>query len=109
MRGFTALSDRVAMPVMIDLLNRYFDCQVPGILERGGEVLEIMGDGLLAMFPIDYESETHKVCADALATALEARTKIASIDLTGIEEVGEIGFGLALHVGEVLYVQQWRW
>ena len=103
MRGFTALSDRIATTVMIDILNRYFDCQVPGILKRGGEVLEIMGDGLLAMFPIDHESETQKVCAEALAAGLEARTKIAAIDLTGIEGVKEIGFGLALHVGEVLY------
>jgi adenylate cyclase len=103
MRGFTALSDRIATPVMIDILNRYFDCQVPGILNRDGEVLEIMGDGLLAMFPIDYESETQKVCTEALAAALEARTKVASIDLTGIEDVKGISFGLALHVGEVLY------
>jgi adenylate cyclase len=103
MRGFTALSDRIATPVIIDLLNRYFDCQVPGILQRGGEVLEFMGDGLLAMFPIDYENETQKVCADALAAAMEARTKVAAMDLKGIEEVKEIRFGLALHVGEVLY------
>jgi len=103
MRGFTSLSDRIATPVMIDLLNRYFDCQVPGILKREGEVLEFMGDGLLAMFPIDYEGETQKVCADALAAALEARSKVAAMDLTGIEGVKEISFGLALHVGEVLY------
>jgi len=103
MRGFTALSDRIAMPIMIDILNRYFDCQVPGILERGGEVLEIMGDGLLAMFHIDHASETHRVCGDALTAALEARTNIAAIDLTGIEDVKDISFGLALHVGEVLY------
>ena len=103
MRGFTALSDRIGTPVMIEILNRYFDCQVPGILERGGEVLEFMGDGLLAMFPIDDEVETQKVCADALAAALEARTKVAALDLTGIEDVKEIHFGLALHVGEVLY------
>ncbi len=103
MRGFTALSDRIATPVMIDVLNRYFDCQVPGILQRGGEVLEFMGDGLLAMFPIDDENETQKVCADALAAAMEARTKVAAMDLRGIEDVKEIRFGLALHVGEVLY------
>jgi len=103
MRGFTALSDRIATPVMIDILNRYFDCQVPAILERGGEVLEIMGDGLLAMFPIDHEAETQKVCADALAAAVEARTNVARMNLTDIEGVNEIQFGLALHLGEVLY------
>ena len=65
--GSTTLSDRIATPVMIDVLNRYFDCQLPRDNPEGGEVLEIMGDGLLAMFPIDCENETRKVCADALA------------------------------------------
>jgi len=103
MRGFTELSDRIAPQVMIDILNRYFDCQVPGILNRGGEVLKFMGDGLLAMFPIDKDGEAQTVCADALAAALEARDKLAAIDLKGITNVKEIRFGLALHLGTVLY------
>jgi adenylate cyclase len=45
MRGFTALADSLPPPVLIDLLNRYFDCQVPVILEHGAEVLKFMGDG----------------------------------------------------------------
>jgi class 3 adenylate cyclase len=46
MRGFTALADSMPPRVMIDLLNRYFDCQVPVILDHGAEVLKFMGDGL---------------------------------------------------------------
>lgn len=103
MRGFTGLSDRVSPRVMIDILNRYFDCQVPAILKHGGEVLKFMGDGLLAMFPIQEEGETEKVCSDALAAGLEARTRIREINSTGIETFKDIRFGLALHVGEVLY------
>lgn len=103
MRGFTALSDRLPPQVMIDILNRYFDCQVPSILDRGGEVLKFMGDGLLAMFPIDADGEIQKVCSDALAAALEARTRIGAIESTGVENLKEIRFGLALHLGEVLY------
>src|SRR5205807_879113 len=52
MRGFTALADSLPPSVLIDLLNRYFDCQVPVILEHGAEVLKFMGDGLLAIFTI---------------------------------------------------------
>jgi adenylate cyclase len=52
MRGFTALADNMPPRELIDLLNRYFDCQVPAIVERGGEVLKFIGDGLLAIFPI---------------------------------------------------------
>ena len=52
LRGFTALSDRVPAETVVDILNRYFDCQVSAIRSHGGEVLKFMGDGLLAVFPI---------------------------------------------------------
>ncbi len=39
MRGFTARADRMMPQHLIDLLNRYFDCQVPAIEAHGGEVL----------------------------------------------------------------------
>ena len=52
MRGFTALADRLPPQDLVDLLNRYFDCQVPAILAHGGEVLKFTGDGLLAIFPL---------------------------------------------------------
>jgi len=103
MRGFTPLTEILRPPEMISLLNRYFDCQVPPILERGGEVLKFMGDGLLAIFPIEGAGAA-AVCEAALSAANEARSRIAalgdSIDTAGAKRAR---FGLALHVGEVLY------
>jgi hypothetical protein len=52
MRGFTALADTLPPAVLIELLNSYFDCQVPEILDCGGEILKFMGDGMLAIFPV---------------------------------------------------------
>ena len=98
MRGFTALADRLPPAQLTELLNRYFDCQIPGILERGGEVLKFIGDGLLAIFPIGGDADIAGSCAAGLAAALEARAAIA--DLPVAERVR---FGLGLHVGEVLY------
>ena len=51
MRGFTSLSERLPPQALIDRLNLYFGCQVPAVLDHGGEVLKFMGDGLLAIFP----------------------------------------------------------
>ena len=31
LRGFTALSDRLPAETVVDILNHYFDCQVPAI------------------------------------------------------------------------------
>lgn len=104
MRGFTTLSDQFPPHIMIDLLNRYFDCQVPVILNNGGEVLNFMGDGLLAMFPIERSEETAQVCDKALAAAIETRARVLSMPkLTEMEHLPPVRFGLALHIGEVLY------
>ena len=98
MRGFTQLADSLPPQQLIDVLNRYFDGQVPPIQEHGGEVLKFMGDGLLAIFRAAREGpELGAACAGALAAARQARANMAAD--------GEAAprFGLALHVGEVLY------
>ena len=70
MRGFTALSERLPPQDMVDLLNRYFDCQVPVILDHGGEVLKFIGDGLLAIFPLSEDgADAEAVCGRALDCA----------------------------------------
>jgi adenylate cyclase len=98
MRGFTALADRQPPRVLIDLLNRYFDCQVPVILDHGAEVLKFMGDGLLAIFTI-AGNET-EVCKRALAAARQTQAKVAALSS---EAMPGLRFGLALHIGDVLY------
>jgi len=104
MRGFTSLSDRLPPEMVVDVLNRYFDCQVPAILGHGGEVLKFMGDGLLAIFPIGRGDDDAAVCARVLAAAREARANVEALVASGaVEACGPLRFGLALHVGDVLY------
>lgn len=104
MRGFTRLADRLPPTTLIELLNRYFACQLPPIERHGGEVLKFMGDGLLAIFPLRDDVDVAGVCGDALAAACEARAGVAALgDSLAGDEVGDLRFGLALHVGEVLY------
>ena len=105
MRGFTSLAERLPPQALVDLLNQYFDCQVPAIAEHGGEVLKFMGDGLLAIFPLDADaSDTALVCARAVAGACKAAARVADLANRRIA-IGEsaVRFGLALHVGQVMY------
>jgi adenylate cyclase len=105
MRGFTAAADRLPPQVLVDLLNRYFDCQVPAIAAHGGEVLKFIGDGLLAIFPIAEDAAgTADICRQALAAAREAKAKIEELGhATEHGDVRGVRFGLALHLGHVLY------
>lgn len=103
MRGFTQFADRLPPQQLVDLLNCYFDCQVPPIQEHGGEVLKFMGDGLLAIFRAAREGpELRAACAAALAAARRGRANLAAAP--AIEGANSpLRFGLALHVGDVLY------
>jgi adenylate cyclase len=105
LRGFTAISDRASPIIVVDLLNRYFDCQVPAINAHGGEVLKFMGDGLLAIFPIaDGGGDEAAVCASALAAAREARDAVRELRYSPFGGTPQtVNFGLALHLGNVLY------
>jgi adenylate cyclase len=101
MRGSTALADRLHPETFFDLLNNYFDCQVPAIVAQGGEVLKFMGDGLLAIFPTgDGERGYPECCRRALDAALTADRAIGKLPPVDGEPVR---FGLALHLGHVLH------
>jgi adenylate cyclase len=104
LRGFTALSDRLSPEVIVEILNQYFDCQVPAIRKHGGEILKFMGDGLLAVFPIAGENEnTKEVCARVLEAAREARAGVDAMHYLSHEAVERFRFGVALHIGGVLF------
>ena len=89
---------------MVDILNRYFDCQVAAIGTHGGEVLKFMGDGLLAVFPIDeYVGDIQQVCSSVLEAARESRARVEELQYPIGKAVERFRFGVALHVGRILY------
>ena len=97
LRGFTALSNRVANTRIIQLLNVYFDQIVPAINAEGGEVLKFMGDGILAFF--HHEAGPDMACAAALRAAQAGLARLALIK----EPDAELQAGMALHHGIVGY------
>ncbi len=105
LRGFTRLSDRLPSEVVVEILNRYFDCQVDAIRRRGGEVLKFMGDGLLAVFPVVGDhGNAADICHQVLEAVQECRASVAELTYCeGGHTVESFRFGLALHIGTVLY------
>ncbi len=102
LRDFTGLSNRLSGEAVIGLLNGYFDCLVPALQTRGGEVLKFLGDGLLGILPV--AADPAAACRSALAAADEARAALAQANAERAER-GEpmLRYGVALHLGEVLY------
>lgn len=85
------------------LLNDHFDCLVPAIERQGGEVLKYIGDGVLAIFPLG-ERGGGEACRAALAAEREARAETAAFNARrAVARLAPVRYGLALHIGEVLY------
>jgi adenylate cyclase len=98
LRGFTAMSDKRPALDVVAVLDRYFERVVGPVTEHGGEVLKLIGDAVLAIFPVG-DGGDEAACAAALHAALDALGAGEPLDAT---EPG-LRFGVALHVGDVVY------
>lgn len=104
LRGFTRLSDEFAPPVVLGILNDHFERVVDAITHHEGEVLKFMGDSVLAIFPIANFDNPGAAADAALAAAREARRNISAGNAVRKEKgLAEIGYGIALNMGEVVY------
>jgi adenylate cyclase len=104
LRGFTALSERLPASEVIELLNAYFERVVAPIHAHGGEVLKFMGDGLLAIFPIDAPSAGNAEARRAVAATLEAFANLERFNADpGRANGSTMKMAITLHTGDVVY------
>ena len=104
LRGFTRASDRLPRDAIIALLNDYFTIMGGAVTGAGGEILKFMGDGMLAMLPIASPAERSATVARAAEAAVAAYRMIAALNLMRVTaDEPSVRFGLALHVGEVMF------
>jgi adenylate cyclase len=103
LRGFTALADRVPGETVVGLLDECFEATAAPIEAAGGEILKFLGDGLLAMFPLDAE-DAHAVAASALGAARQILGRMAAQNRERGAAGGEaLILDLVLHLGTVMY------
>jgi adenylate cyclase len=101
LRGSTAISERIGPDEIIPFLNDYAQASIDAIHDAGGEVLKLIGDGVLAMF-------THDNMAVAKHAALRAerrfRHNMNSLNARrSAEGRPTTSAYVGLHVGEVFY------
>src|SRR3546814_18704003 len=65
--GFTALSEALEPRELIPFLNAYRGALVAAVHGEGGDVLQFMGDGLLAIFPVEGDSASARRSAQRAA------------------------------------------
>jgi adenylate cyclase len=105
LRGFTMRSDRLPGQQMIAILNALFDVQASAIHDHGGEILKFIGDGLLAIFPIDHAAARAKDAAkNAMAAAMQGLDAVHRLaDDPSMSGEPALQIVVALHAGTVIY------
>jgi adenylate cyclase len=100
LRGFTTISELWPRDDVITMLNEYFEVVSAPLEQNGGEILKFIGDGMLAIFPLNRPA----ACSDALAAILSVRAGMAALNErrvgAGLEP---LGYGIGVNVGDVMY------
>ena len=103
LRGSTALSDHLPADEMIELLDAYFEHVAEPVQAHGGDVLKFLGDGVLAIFPVDELGEV-EAAAGALQAAAETLAGLAAFCHTPErKDHPPLRAGIGLHLGDVFY------
>ena len=104
MRDSTALADTMPGADYIQLLITYFACTATPVIDAGGEVLDFIGDAVLAIFPYQDAVE-QKAAVKAATTALQ--NVIKARDALNAERAEQglfpIRFGIGLNTGTVMF------
>jgi adenylate cyclase len=101
LRGSTAISESISPDEIIPFLNDYAEASIEAIHEAGGDVLKLIGDGVLAIF-------TGADMAEARRAALRAEHRFRlNMSALNTRRAGEgrpvTSAYVGLHVGEVFY------
>jgi adenylate cyclase len=101
LRSFTTITDTASPGEIIPLLNDYAEAVITAIHEAGGDVLKLIGDGILALFRADDPSEA---CRRALKAEEILRTRVKELnEKRRAEERPITSVYIGLHIGEVFY------
>jgi len=101
LRGFTAMSERLAPEDVLSMINMYLETMTDIILEYGGTIDEFIGDAILVIFgaPVSEKNDAEK----AIACALEMQLAMKSVNERNKEHgLPEIEMGIGINTGEVI-------
>jgi adenylate cyclase len=101
LREFTRIAERAEPHHIIPFLNDYAELAIAAIHDHHGDVLKLMGDGVLAVFTAEGPAIA---CRSALAAEATLRLQLARLNQRrAFEGLPTTEVYLGLHIGEVFY------
>ncbi|MFO7856051.1 MAG: adenylate/guanylate cyclase domain-containing protein [Paracoccaceae bacterium] len=107
LRRSTQLSNALAPEAYLQLLRDYYDCTAQPVIDEGGEILEFIGDAVLAIFPIRGETgapDAVRAATRAMDASLAHRARCVA---SGAAPAGcvpeQLAFSIAMSIGDVMF------
>jgi adenylate cyclase len=101
LRGSTGISESIAPDEIIPFLNDYAQASIDAVHDAGGDVLKLIGDGVLAMFT---GSDMALAKRSALRAERHFRKNLAALNVRrGADGRPVTTAYVGLHIGEVFY------
>ena len=97
-REFTSLSHALGVTGMVPLLNAVFEAIDDAVRPLGGEILKLIGDAALVIFPLEENDFVRliEIIGGLLSATASAEAATAALGQT-------LRVGVGFHIGEVLY------
>jgi adenylate cyclase len=107
LRGFTRLADQHPAEHVTQALGEYYEAVAGPIEARGGDIIKMIGDGLLSIFtyedPMMGPCENVQAC-EAVDAVLEGHANLQAIQSDQLPgSIDELRAGFALHTGTVTF------
>jgi len=102
MRGFTPLSEKLGHEEMYSIMDEVFETLIHKVIDYGGTVNKMTGDGIMALFgaPIALEDAPQRAIRSALSIQREM-TKFSN-RLKSESAIGPIKMRIGIHTGPVV-------
>ena len=100
-RGFTAMSESIAAPEIVEMLNEYFERMVEIIFANEGTLDKFVGDEIMALFgaPVAHDDDPVR----AVRTALQMKRDLRKLNVErAAQGQPSIEVGVGINTGEVV-------
>jgi adenylate cyclase len=106
LRGFTAMSERLAPAEVVAQLNAYHGAMLEEVRRQGGVLDKFIGDGMLAVFGLPQGERPAPPDAGARAAVACARGMLSALERLNVERAAQglspLKIGIGVHTGPVI-------